>query len=77
MQVIITALCTPGTSLRQAIAKDSRLEEYLLVIDTQQEPDRKPGWLKLHHRGRFVKALRPGKGRGRSCVQPAVERGRR
>lgn len=48
MQVIITALCTPGTSLRQAIAKDGRLDQHLLVIDKQQEPHRKPGWLKLH-----------------------------
>lgn len=48
MQVIITAICTPGTSLRQAIAKDAKLATYLLVIDKQQEPDRKPGWLKLH-----------------------------
>ncbi len=48
VQVIITALCAPGTSLRQAIARDKRLEAYLLVVDKQQEPGREPGWLKLH-----------------------------
>ena len=48
MQVIVTALCSPGTSLRQAIAKDAKLARYQLVVDKQQEPDRKPGWMKLH-----------------------------
>lgn len=48
MQITISAICTPGTSLRQTIASDKRLEDYGLVAMKQQEPGRKPGWLKLH-----------------------------
>ncbi len=48
MQVLISALCTPGRSLRQAIAKDARLADFGLQVDKKQEPARNPGWLKLH-----------------------------
>lgn len=48
MQITISAICTPGTSLRQGIAQDTQLEKYGLVIEKKQEPGRKPGWLKLH-----------------------------
>lgn len=47
MQVVISAICTAGRSLRQAIGDDETLEKHLLVLDKKQTPGREPGWLKL------------------------------
>jgi hypothetical protein len=47
MQVVISAICTSGRSLREAIGTDERLEKHLLALDKRQTPGRQPGWLKL------------------------------
>lgn len=48
MQIIISAICTHGRSLREAIGKDERLARFGLQLDKMQTPGRHPGWLKLH-----------------------------
>lgn len=48
MQIIISAICTGGGSLREAIGADERLERFGLRLDKRQTPGRQPGWLKLH-----------------------------
>lgn len=48
MQIIISAICTHGGSLREAIGNDPRLERFGLRLDRMQTPGRAPGWLKLH-----------------------------
>jgi hypothetical protein len=48
MQIIISAICTRGGSLREAIGNDPRLERFGLRLDKMQTPGRHPGWLKLH-----------------------------
>ena len=47
MQVVISAICTSGTSLRQSIGADEQLSEYQLLVDKKQTLGRDPGWLKL------------------------------
>jgi hypothetical protein len=51
MQVVISAICTAGTSLRETIGDDPRLERHLLALAKKQDPGRKPGWLKLKSAG--------------------------
>jgi hypothetical protein len=48
MQIIVSAICTNGPSLREAIGEDARLGDYLLELDLRQRAGRKPGWMKLH-----------------------------
>jgi hypothetical protein len=48
MQIIVSAICTNGPSLREAIGTDERLEHHGLRLDRMQIPGRHPGWLKLH-----------------------------
>ncbi len=48
MQIIISAICTGGGSLREAIGTDQRLDRFGLRLDKMQTPGRQPGWLKLH-----------------------------
>ncbi|MGQ0765238.1 MAG: hypothetical protein ACT4OZ_06190 [Gemmatimonadota bacterium] len=43
----MSAICTQGPSLRQAIGDDLTLARYSLVLDRKQTPGREPGWLKL------------------------------
>lgn len=47
MQVVISAICTSGKSLRQSIASDAQLSDFELVVDKKRTPGREPGWLKL------------------------------
>jgi hypothetical protein len=50
MQIVISAICTSGTSLRNAIAMDGKrekLEAFQMRLDKMQVPGRQPGWLKL------------------------------
>ena len=47
MQVVVSAICTAGRSLRQAIGEDARLDDFQLLLDKKQRPGRDPGWLKL------------------------------
>ena len=48
MQIIVSAICSHGGSLREAIGVDPRLEKFGLRLDKMQTPGRHPGWLKLH-----------------------------
>lgn len=52
MQTIIVAHCSPGQSLRELIAKDSRLERHALEVVREQQAGRSPGWLKLRSTNR-------------------------
>jgi hypothetical protein len=48
MQVVISAICKKGVSLREAIAKDDRwLGKNSLEVVREKQPGRSPGWLKL------------------------------
>ncbi|MEO6446544.1 MAG: hypothetical protein ABIZ91_00210 [Gemmatimonadaceae bacterium] len=47
MQVVISAICTQGPSIRQAIGDDNELEKFELILDSHKTPGREPGWLKL------------------------------
>jgi hypothetical protein len=48
MQILIQVLCTRGSSIRQAIADDPRIERFGLQVTKEAQPGRAPGWLKLH-----------------------------
>ena len=48
MQILIQVLCTKGSSIRQAIADDPRIERFGLQVTKEAQPGRAPGWLKLH-----------------------------
>ena len=47
MQTVIHVACSKDSSLRTAIEKDAKLEEYGLRIDRSKQPGRNPGWAKL------------------------------
>ena len=48
MQILVQVLCSKGKSLREAIARDSRLARHDLEVTRQMQPGRAPGWMKLH-----------------------------
>lgn len=48
MQALVQVICSKGTSLRDSIVNDRRLEEFGLVIYKKQQPGRKHGWAKIH-----------------------------
>jgi hypothetical protein len=48
MQTVIQVICSGNTSLREAIVKDSRLEQFRFAVARQKSPGRNPGWAKLH-----------------------------
>jgi hypothetical protein len=48
MQTVIHIYCTSGTSIRVAITRDARLEDYYFEVGKLQKPGRAPGWLKLY-----------------------------
>lgn len=48
MQILVQVLSSKGPSLREAIAKDARLDRYGLRVTRQMQPGRAPGWLKVH-----------------------------
>ena len=48
MQIVVQVLCKKGTSLRDAIAKDKKIEDYGLVISEQKRVGRNRGWTKVH-----------------------------
>jgi hypothetical protein len=56
MQTFVEVYCKRGTSLREAIASDPRLEKHGLEVLKQHQPGRTPGWAKL----RGVKPDRKG-----------------
>jgi len=48
MQTIVQAICTPGRSVRDAIARHRRIGAHGLVVSRQKSPVRPHGWTKLH-----------------------------
>ncbi len=48
MQTIVQVVCTPGRSVRDAIARHPRIGEHGLVVSAQKRPERPHGWTKLH-----------------------------
>ena len=48
MQTIVQVVCTPGRSVRDAIARHRRIGEHGLVVSAQKNPERAHGWTKLH-----------------------------
>lgn len=48
MQTLVQVICTPGKSVRDAIARHSRIGDHDLVVSAQKSPDRPHGWTKLH-----------------------------
>lgn len=47
MQTLVEVYCKRGTSLREAIANDSRLARHGLEVLKAHQPGRAPGWAKL------------------------------
>ena len=47
MQVLVQVVCTPGPSVRDAIAKHSKLEDHHLKVTEQKRPGRSRGWTKV------------------------------
>ena len=48
MQILVQVVCTRGTSLREAIARDTRLDRHLLRVAEQKRNSRSRGWTKVH-----------------------------
>lgn len=48
MQIVVTALCQKGTSLREAIGSEPKLGEYALSLGKKKLIGRTPGWTKVH-----------------------------
>ena len=47
MQVLVQVVCGGGPSLRDAIAKHTKLEEHDLVVTEQRRQGRQRGWTKV------------------------------
>src|SRR5258708_23111911 len=47
MQTILQVICSKGTSLRDAIVNDEKLEEFGLVTQMKRQPGRPHGWAKI------------------------------
>ena len=48
MQILVQVVCTRGTSLRDAISKNPRLDKHLLRVSEQKRSGRSRGWTKVH-----------------------------
>ena len=48
MQTVVHVYCRRGLSLRDAIARDPRLDQHRLEVVRAHQAGRNPGWLKLH-----------------------------
>ena len=48
MQILVQVVCTRGRSLRDAIAKDARLQRHRLRVSEQKRSGRAHGWTKVH-----------------------------
>ena len=47
MQTILQVVCSKGTSLRDVIVKDEKLEDFGLVMQKKKQPGRPHGWAKI------------------------------
>ena len=50
MQTLVQVICSKGTSLRDAIVNDPKLDGFDLSVQKQQKPGRSHGWAKLKSR---------------------------
>src|SRR4051794_1797195 len=48
MQVLVQVVCSRGRSLRQAIVRDRKLEDYGLTVSEHKRQGRPHGWAKVH-----------------------------
>jgi hypothetical protein len=48
MQILVQVVCTRGTSLRDAISKNPRLDKHLLRVSERKRSGRSRGWTKVH-----------------------------
>ena len=79
MQTMIHVLCTPGTSLRERIAKDARrmARDHGLVVSLEKRPRRSPGWMKVHSERHFGALNVEWHATTRTLIARVVTRGRR
>lgn len=50
MQTLVQVICTPGTSVRDAIANDPKLAAHAFEVVLERKTGRSPGWTKLRSR---------------------------
>lgn len=50
MQTLVQVVCTPGPSVRDAIANDPKLDRHHFEILLERKAGRAPGWTKLRSR---------------------------
>jgi hypothetical protein len=50
LQTLVEVICTPGASVRDAIANDVKLDAHHFEILYEHKPGRSPGWTKLRSR---------------------------
>jgi hypothetical protein len=50
LQTLVQVICTPGASVRDAIANDAKLDAHQFEILYEHKPGRSPGWTKLRSR---------------------------
>jgi len=50
VQTLVQVICTPGLSVRDAIANDPRLDAHEFDIVLERKAGRAPGWTKLRSR---------------------------
>lgn len=47
MQTLVQVICTPGLSVRDAIANDAKLDRHNFEVLRERKAGRSPGWTKL------------------------------
>jgi hypothetical protein len=50
LQTLVQVICTPGPSVRDAIANDRKLEAHDFELLLERKAGRSPGWTKLRSR---------------------------
>lgn len=50
MQTLVQVICSPGSSLRDAIANDRQLAAHWFEVLRERKAGRSPGWTKLRSR---------------------------
>jgi hypothetical protein len=48
VQVLVQVVCSPGGSLREAIARHPKVGEHNLVVTAEKRQGRQHGWAKIH-----------------------------
>jgi hypothetical protein len=50
LQTLVQVICTPGASVRDAIANDAKLDAHDFEVLLERKAGRSPGWTKLRSR---------------------------